>query len=67
MGPGVTNRAINNQLTEWGFSVPHGECPYVCIGGHAQTGGYGHFARSFGLNGDYVEAFEIVLANGRSP
>ena len=46
------------------ISVPHGVCPLVNIGGHGQTGGYGHFTRTFGLLIDYVEAFDIVLADG---
>ena len=28
------------------------------------TGGYGIVARSFGLTCDYVEGFEIILADG---
>ena len=46
------------------LTVPHGECPFVAVGGHAQTGGYGHLMRSFGLTLDYVQAIEIVLADG---
>jgi len=65
VGPAVRLRELNKQLTQWQLSVPHGECPFVAIGGHAQSGGYGHFLRSFGINGDYVEAFDIVLADGK--
>lgn len=46
------------------ISVPHGVCNFVNLGGHAQTGGYGHFTRSFGILIDYVQAFDIVLASG---
>jgi FAD/FMN-containing dehydrogenase len=38
----------------------------VNIGGHAQTGGYGHIQHSFGLGIDYVQAFDIILADGTS-
>jgi len=41
-----------------------GECPFVGVGGHAQTGGYGHFGRSFGLLIDFIYQFTIVLADG---
>ena len=46
------------------MTVPHGECPTVGIGGHSQTGGYGHTVRNFGLAIDYVYGFTIVTANG---
>ena len=44
--------------------VPTGQCVNVCLGGHVQTGGYGMFARSFGLLGDYVREMEIVDYTG---
>jgi len=66
VGPSVKLRDLNKELTKWQLSVPHGECPLVGIGGHAQTGGYGHFLRSFGLNADYVQDFDIILADGKS-
>jgi len=52
----------NNNV--YGWTIPHGECPKVGIGGHSQTGGYGHISRAFGLAIDYVYGFEIVLATG---
>ena len=48
----------------FGVTVPHGECPTVGIGGHAQTGGAGHIARNFGFCIDYVYGFTIVTADG---
>ena len=52
------------QLKLWKLSLPHGVCPFVNVGGHGQTGGYGHFTRTFGLLIDYIQSFEIVLADG---
>lgn len=42
--------------------VPHGECDDVHLGGHMQTGGYGLMTRSFGLLGDHVISFHIIMA-----
>jgi len=62
---------VGNQLTDIaeefkkkGVTIPHGECPNVGIGGHVQTGGYGHILRSYGLALDRVSKFEIVLNDG---
>lgn len=64
VGPAVRLTDLAASFKDAGITIPHGECPMVCIGGHAQTGGYGHLLRSFGLALDYVEAFTIVLADG---
>lgn len=45
-------------------TIPHGECPRVGIGGHVQTGGFGHIIRSYGLRIDYVDEFKIILCDG---
>lgn len=55
---------VAKEFAQKGITVPHGECPEVNIGGHAQTGGYGHLLRGFGLFLDYVVGFDIVLADG---
>lgn len=64
VGPGIRLTALARQFKTWGVTIPHGECPFVAAGGHLQTGGYGHLIHSFGLALDYVQAFEIVLADG---
>ncbi len=63
IGPAVKLSKLACRLNNVNAIVPHGECPYVAIGGHAQTGGYGHFLRSFGILIDYIESFDIILAN----
>ncbi|CAM2010256.1 FAD-binding oxidoreductase [Acanthopleuribacter pedis] len=65
VGPAARLTNIAQEFKSAGITIPHGECPLVAIGGHAQTGGYGHLARSFGLAMDHVVAFEMVLADGR--
>ncbi|KAH7110652.1 hypothetical protein B0J13DRAFT_591116 [Dactylonectria estremocensis] len=44
--------------------VPHGDCAYVCVGGHGQTGGYGQLGRSFGLFGDHIRTIRMVCHDG---
>ncbi|KAF3152068.1 hypothetical protein TWF594_005822 [Orbilia oligospora] len=63
---GVSNRLkdFNAYLTYNKLFVPHGFCAYVCVGGHAQTGGYGQLSRSFGLFGDHVRLIRMVDYNG---
>lgn len=47
-------------LLKNGVFLPTGQCITVCLGGHAQTGGYGMLGRSFGLLGDYITELEII-------
>lgn len=64
---GVGNRLVDiaTFFSQNHVTIPHGECPTVGIGGHAQTGGYGHLLRSFGLCLDYLYGFTIVTADGK--
>ncbi|QSJ14844.1 FAD-binding protein [Nostoc sp. UHCC 0702] len=65
VGPAVKLTDLAAEFKTKNITIPHGECPMVAIGGHAQTGGYGHLVRNFGLALDHVEEFDIVLADGR--
>ncbi|CAG8518782.1 4360_t:CDS:1 [Funneliformis mosseae] len=56
---------FNAKLREKNRFVPHGQCQYVYMGGHIQTGGYGQLARSFGLLSDHVKKFRIITADGQ--
>jgi FAD/FMN-containing dehydrogenase len=64
VGPAVPLTTLASNFSDLEITIPHGECPLVCIGGHAQTGGFGHLLRGFGLALDHVIAFTIVLADG---
>jgi hypothetical protein len=57
-------RGRGRNRDSFGATIPHGECPAVGIGGHSQTGGYGHIARAFGCAVDYIYGCTIVTANG---
>ncbi|CBJ33760.1 conserved unknown protein [Ectocarpus siliculosus] len=61
LGPGARLTNLAAELKKNGVTIPHGECPEVCIGGHVQSGGFGHLLRSYGLALDHVNSFEIVL------
>lgn len=64
VGPAVQLTRLATEFKLNNVTIPHGECPLVCIGGHAQTGGFGHLIRGFGLALDWVVAMTIVLADG---
>ncbi len=64
VGVGTPLTEIAAAFKEHGVTIPHGECPRVCIGGHAQSGGYGHLLRSYGLALDHVAEFKIYTSDG---
>jgi len=64
VGTGHKLRAWADWANKHGFTIPHGECPTVGLGGHSQTGGYGHIVRNFGCAVDYIYGFTIVTADG---
>ncbi|EXL90333.1 hypothetical protein FOIG_16425 [Fusarium odoratissimum NRRL 54006] len=57
-------KELNTYLKHNQLFVPHGDCAYVCVGGHGQTGGYGQLGRGFGLFGDHIRTIRIVCHNG---
>src|SRR5215510_14325157 len=64
VGVGMRLTDLATAFKEHGVTMPHGECPHVCIGGHAQSGGYGLLLRSYGLALDHVVEFKIYTADG---
>ncbi|KAG5750729.1 hypothetical protein H9Q70_006593 [Fusarium xylarioides] len=52
-------------LTSHKLFAPTGQCAYVCLGGHGQTGGYGQLGRSFGLLGDYIVDIRLINHEGK--
>jgi len=64
VGVGVTLGDLAKRLSDEHCTIPMGECPSVCVGGHMQTGGWGHLARSNGLFTEYVRGFTIITAEG---
>ncbi|OLN83440.1 FAD-linked oxidoreductase-like protein 1 [Colletotrichum chlorophyti] len=65
VGVSIRNIELNTYLKHNKLFVPHGQCAYVGIGGHGQTGGYGQCARSFGLFGDSIRTITIVDYEGQ--
>jgi FAD/FMN-containing dehydrogenase len=64
VGVGTPLTDVAAAFKENGVTIPHGECPRVAIGGHAQSGGYGHLLRSYGLALDHVLEFKIYTSDG---
>lgn len=67
VGPGVALLNGSKDLRDKGVVIPHGECPLVNLGGHVQTGGFGHQLRSLGVTADWVRSFKMVTRDPQSP
>ncbi|KAF9965076.1 hypothetical protein BGZ70_005456 [Mortierella alpina] len=66
-GVGTSLGSLNSTLKDHRRFVPTGQCSYVNVGGHAQTGGYGTSARGFGLFADHIQKFRIITADKEQP
>src|SRR5262245_23154588 len=64
VGVGTRLTDVAAAFKKSGVTIPHGECPLVAIGGHVQSGGYGHLLRSYGLAVDRVVEFKIYTSDG---
>ncbi|KAG0354701.1 hypothetical protein BG005_006288 [Podila minutissima] len=58
---------LSKKLREHERFVPTGQCSYVNLGGHCQSGGYGTLARGFGLLSDHIQKFRIITADAEEP
>ncbi|KAF9460050.1 glucooligosaccharide oxidase [Collybia nuda] len=65
LGSGNRLGDIALALSKHGRAMPHGNCPYIGIGGHAAYGGFGFTSRMWGLTLDNIVTMEVVLANGK--
>lgn len=54
----------NEVVVKGGRYVQGGGCTSVGVGGHAQSGGFGHFSKYGGMTSANILEAEIVLANG---
>lgn len=65
VGGGALLGQIFEALSDAGRIIPAGSCPQVGAAGHTLGGGYGMFARKFGLTCDSLFGVEMVDAQGR--
>jgi FAD/FMN-containing dehydrogenase len=62
-GPGVQLGILDAAMGAKNSFLPHGECSSVCVGGHAQSGGFSvDCPRSFGFFIDHLYQFDLVMA-----
>ncbi|KAK6209903.1 fad binding domain-containing protein [Colletotrichum tabaci] len=64
IGVSTTMMDLNKYLKHNKLFVPTGQCAYVGVGGHGQTGGYGQLGRCFGLFGDHIKTIRLVCHDG---
>ncbi|KAF9292309.1 hypothetical protein BGZ68_008274 [Mortierella alpina] len=67
VGVSTSLGALNSMLKDHKRFVPTGQCSYVNVGGHCQTGGYGTSARGFGLFADHIQKLRIITADKEQP
>ena len=65
VGPAVLLKELYDETLPKGRIVPAGSCGTVGIGGLALGGGYGFFARKYGLTCDNLIAATLVDGNGK--
>lgn len=63
-GPGLKLSEMYSYLLANGRLLPSGSCGGVGLSGLTLGGGYGFFARQYGLTCDYLKSVRIVTANG---
>ena len=63
VGPGVKLGEFFSKLDKLGCFLPGGEQLGIAIGGHVLTGGDSLLSKVFGLLGDHVKSFDIILSN----
>jgi len=63
-GPGCTVSQLYNTILPHGLLLPAGSCATVGLGGLTLGGGYGIFARKYGLTCDHLTAATMVDGQG---
>jgi FAD/FMN-containing dehydrogenase len=63
--PAVTGGDLNSYLAQFDLFFPGGHCPEVGLGGFLLQGGMGWNARGWGWACLYVDAIDVVTADGR--
>jgi hypothetical protein len=65
IGAGAQTVDVLSTLAPLGVALPAGLCSSIGSGGYYSGGGIGWQTRKFGIACDFVEAAEVVLADGR--
>ncbi|MGI9568519.1 MAG: FAD-dependent oxidoreductase [Desulfobulbia bacterium] len=64
VGAGVNTADLLRVLPQYGLMIPTGICPTVGVSGLCLGGGWGYFARQFGLTCDALIETDIIGADG---
>ncbi|MBK8286958.1 MAG: FAD-binding oxidoreductase [Ahniella sp.] len=65
IGPGAKLGGVYQQLGAAGRLLPAGSCAGVGVAGLALGGGYGFFARQYGLTSDHLVGLDLITSDGR--